>query len=69
MPIVLENKVYESTTYEKGVAIEINKAVLISEEKQLIQEIKKEVPIFVERAVECIIKEQVPLEVVTEKLL
>lgn len=61
VPIVIENKVHESHTYEKGVPINTSDAIVVTEEKLQVVSINKEVPVIIERPVECVLTQQVPV--------
>lgn len=65
VPIVIENKVYESNTYERGVQINKPQPYVITEEKLQVVAVKKQVPVIIEKAVDHVITNQVPVEVVT----
>lgn len=55
VPIVIENKVYESNVYEKSVPINKSKPVVISEEKLQVVTVNKEVPVYIENPVDHVI--------------
>ena len=69
VPLVIENKVYESMTYEKGVPINKSIPHVFPEQKLQVVTVNKQVPVYIEKPVQCIINQQVPIEVVTERLL
>ena len=47
VPLVIENKVYESNTYEKGVPINTQEPVIINNDKVEIVTVNKQVPVFI----------------------
>ena len=69
VPIFVENKVYDTVHFEKGVPITRQEPVVIEENKIQVVDINKQVGVFVERAVDVILKEQVPVYITNEKML
>ena len=68
-PIVVENKVYDTMSFEKGVPMQTTKPTVFREEQQKIYTAIKEVPVYIEKPVEYEVTRQVPFEVKTEKLV
>ena len=68
-PIVIENKVYDTMSFEKGVPMQTTKPTVFREEQQKIYTAIKEVPVYIEKPVEYEVTRQVPFEVKTEKLV
>ena len=67
-PIVIENKVYDTMSYEKGVPLHATKPAVFREEQQKIYTATKEVPVYIEKPVELEVTRQVPVEITTQKV-
>lgn len=51
VPVVIENIVYETKTFERGVPINKPSHIVLSEEKLQVVTVNKEVPVFIEKPV------------------
>lgn len=67
VPVVVDNPIYETKTFEKGVPISTQEAVVLREKSVEVVTVNKEVPVYIDRPVDGMVTKNIPVSMETQK--
>lgn len=65
--MVVDNPIYETKTFEKGVPIATQSAVVIPQNTVEVVTVSKEVPVYIDRPIEAVVKSNIPVSMEIQK--